>query len=64
MEGVQRDVLAVLLERVFELGLISEATCRASRNSLASLKGLPEMFRDSARPAEEAMTDGNTQNTG
>ena len=64
MESAQRDMLAVLLKRVFERGLISEAAYRSARNTLASSACLPELLRYPVCPAKETMTDGGTENPG
>ncbi|MPN56728.1 hypothetical protein SDC9_204420 [bioreactor metagenome] len=64
VESTQRDIMTVLLGRVFELGLISEQTYKSARNSLASSIDLPEMLWYPVCLTKEAMTDGSTQNTG
>ncbi len=62
MESARREVLIVLLGRVFELGLISENTYREARNTLASAKELPELLGNPVCRTKEA-ADGSTQNT-
>lgn len=64
MESVQREILAVLLGRIFELGLLSEATYQSARNSVASMIDLPELLWYPVRLTEEAVLDGSTQNPG
>ena len=64
MESAQRELLAVLLKRVFSLGLISQATYLSARNSVASMSDLPQLLREAVRPAKGAGTDGSTQDQG
>ena len=64
LESIQRDILIVLLGRVFELGLISEATYKSARNSLASLPDLPEILWCPVCLTKEEMPDGSAQDTG
>jgi hypothetical protein len=64
LESTQKDILTVLLGRVFELGLISEATYKSARNSLASSIDLPEMLWYPVCLTKEGKPNGSTQNTG
>lgn len=64
MESAQRELLNVLLERVFSLGLISETTYLSARDSVASMKDLPELLWDPVCLAEEAAMDGSAQDSG
>lgn len=64
MESAQRELLNVLLERVFSLGFISETTYLSARDSVASMKDLPELLWDPVCLAEEAAMDGSTQDSG
>ncbi len=64
MESAQRDMLTVLLGRVFELGLISESTYRSARNSLASTVDLPEvLWYPVCLTEEDEAINGSTKNT-
>jgi hypothetical protein len=56
-------MLKVLLGRVFELGLISESSYKAARDSLAARLNMPEMLCDPSCIPEEEIKDGDTQNT-
>jgi hypothetical protein len=62
MDVIHRDVMAVLLERVFRLGLISKATYESARNSLAAQNELPQA-RHPERFIKEATADGGAHNT-
>lgn len=62
MESAQRELLTVLLERVFSLGLISERTYLSARNSVASMADLPKLLWDPVCLTKEAAVDGSTQN--
>ncbi len=64
MESAQRELLSVLLKRVFSLGLIPEATYLSARNAVASTINLPELLWDPVRPAKGAGPDGSAQNPG
>lgn len=63
MESAQRDMLTVLLGRVFELGLISEATYKSARNTVNSSVDLPELLCYSVCLTKEENTDGSTKDT-
>lgn len=63
MESVQKDILIILLGRIFELELISESTYKSARNSLASQIDLPKIWWYSAGSVKEGETSGCTQNT-
>lgn len=60
MESAQRDMLAVLLGRVWERGLISEVTYKSARNSLASSIDFPSLFGYPVCLTKEAIGDGNS----
>jgi hypothetical protein len=64
LESVQKDILTVLLGRVFALGLISESTYKSARNSLASSIDLPEILWYPVCPTGEGETNGGKQNSG
>lgn len=63
MESAQKDMLDVLLGRVFELGLISESTYKAARSSLAAKSDIPELLCYPVCTPKEENADGDTQNT-
>jgi hypothetical protein len=63
LEHTQKDILTVLLGRVFTLGLISEATYQSARNSLASSIDLPELLWYPVCLTKEEDRNGGTQNT-
>lgn len=54
MESAQREVVSVLLGRVFSLGLISRSTYSHAEDLLHSGTDLPEFFRYPVCLTEEA----------
>lgn len=64
LESAQRELLTVLLNRVFEQGLISEFTYQSVRNSLASMIDFPELLQYPVCLTKEGTTDGGTQGSG
>ena len=44
MESAQRELVSVLLERVFSLGLISKTTYLKGKDLVHSVIDLPELF--------------------
>lgn len=53
MESAQRELVSVLLELVFSLGLISEATYSKAEDLVHSGMDFPEFFRYPVCLAEE-----------
>ena len=45
MESAQRELVSVLLERVFSLGLISKTTYLKGKDLVHSVIDLPELFQ-------------------
>ena len=45
MESTQREVVSVLLEHVFSLGLISQFTYSKAEDLVYSVMDFPELFR-------------------
>lgn len=46
MESAQRELMSVLLGRVFSLGLISKTTYSKAKDLVHSVIDLPEFFED------------------
>ena len=44
MESAQRELMSVLLRRVFSLGLISETAYSRAEDLVHSVRDLPELF--------------------
>lgn len=63
MESAQRELMSVLLRRVFSLGLISETTYSKAEDLVHSAAGLPELFGHPACLTKEADRHGCTQDT-
>ena len=53
MESAQKELVSVLLEQVFSLGLISKTTYLKSEDLVHSMIDLPELFRYPVCPAKE-----------
>lgn len=64
MESTQREILAVLLGRVFELGLISKFTYQRAEDLARSAPELPAFFKSPVCRTEGEDLCGGTQNTG
>ena len=45
MESAQKELISVLLEQIFALGLISKTTCLNAKDLVHSAMELPELFR-------------------
>lgn len=45
MERAQREIVSVLLEHIFALGLISQITYSKAKDLVYSAKDFPELFR-------------------
>ena len=45
MESAQRELISILLERVFSLGLISKTTYLKAEDLVHSVIDLPELFQ-------------------
>lgn len=54
MESAQRELAAVLLDRLRSLGLISEFTCSRAMDLVHSAADFPELFQCPADLTEEA----------
>lgn len=63
MESAQRELISVLLERLFDLGLISKTTCLKAEDLVHSVIDLPELFRYPVCLTEEVCTLECAQNT-
>ncbi len=63
MESAQREVVSVLLGRVFSLGLISKSTYSHAEDLVHSVIDLPELFRYPVCLTEEANRHECTENT-
>lgn len=50
MESAQRELLCVLLRRLYELGLIDKGACMGAEDLVHSGMEIPELFRSSVRP--------------
>lgn len=64
MESAQREILIVLLGRVFEEGLISERTYHLARDIAASQVDFPDFLWFPVCAEKEADADGCTQASG
>lgn len=63
LESAQREVVSVLLGRVFSLGLISKSTYSHAEDLVHSVIDLPELFRYSVCLTEKASRHECTENT-
>ncbi len=64
MASAEQELLAVLLGRIFQQGLIPERTYEAVRDALAAAGDLPRLFQDTQGRAEEGQADGCAQDPG
>lgn len=63
MESAQRELVSVLLERLFSLGLISKNTCLKAEDLVHSVIDLPELFQYSVCLTKEVCTLECAQDT-
>lgn len=63
MESAQRELMNVLLERVFSLGLISKSTYSKAIDLVHSVIDLPELFQYSVYLTKEANSYECAQDT-
>ena len=63
MESAQRELLCVLLNRLYELELIDKSTCLAAEDLVHSGIAIPELFRYSVCLTKEANMSECTENT-
>ena len=63
MESAQRELVSVLLERVFTLGLISKTTYLKAEDLVHSVIDLPELFQYPVCLPKEAEIHECTQDT-
>ena len=54
MESAQREMMSVLLGRIFSLGLISETTYSRAEDLVHSVMDMPELFGYPVCPTKEA----------
>jgi hypothetical protein len=54
VESAHREILRVLLERLFELGLLSKSACQGAEDLVYSMIDFPDFFGDPALPRKEA----------
>lgn len=63
MERTQRELMHVLLGRIFSLGLISKHTYESAENLVFSKTAFPTLLHDSANPIKEAHRIERSQNS-
>ena len=63
MESAQRELLCVLLRRLYELGLIDKSTCLGAEDLVHSGIAIPELFRYSVCLTEEENINECIENT-
>lgn len=63
MESARRELMSVLLGRVFALGLISKATYSKAEDLVHSVVDLPELFRYPVCLTKEARRNECSQDT-
>ncbi|MEG2988683.1 MAG: hypothetical protein RR807_04680 [Oscillospiraceae bacterium] len=64
LESVQRDMMCVLLKRLFQRGLISAEAYEYAQNAVHSATGLPDFFRVAAPLTKGGDALGGTQTAG
>ena len=62
MESAQREIMAVLLKRVYESGLIAESTYSKTVDLVHSMIDFPEFFRYTVCSEKEATALEYTEN--
>ena len=63
MDSAQRELIRVLLEHIYKLGLISKTTYSGAVELVHSGTDIPELFQYPARWKKEAGRYESTQNT-
>ncbi|MEG2214585.1 MAG: hypothetical protein RRY09_03120, partial [Oscillospiraceae bacterium] len=64
LESVQREIICVLLKRLFQRGLISAEAYEYAQNSAHSATNLPDFFRVAAPPTKGGDALGAAQVAG
>ena len=62
MENIQREVIGILLERIYTLGLIGKPVYEKAENLLHSQKDFPQMFWLPPRGEKEGQLDECAEN--
>jgi hypothetical protein len=60
MESAQKELMCILLGRLYDLGLLSKSTYQGAENLVHSMMNFPDFFESPASWTEECDMDAGT----